>query len=296
MNIRFQDRMIKFPRRPLVMGILNLNTDSFSDANLSSNLKARAVKMVADGADILDIGAESARTDTVIISIEEEIKRFENFLIHWESLCRDTKPIDSEQIWPPILSLNTWRKAVLESLLKREVKIDLVNDMSALNDASHAEICAKAGASLLIMHNQGKIKQSQCHQNYESIWDSLKGFFDEKITIAEKMGLSSDQIVLDPGIDFAKQKQDNLSIYRELEKLTRYQKAILLPVSRKTVIDNVLDIKNPQDRDPATIACITIGVLKGANIFRVHNVRATWQLLKTLTAIEQSSEQIKSAN
>ena len=114
----------------------------------------------------------------------------------------------------------------------------------------------------------------------------LERFFEEKLALAEAAGLSREATILDPGIDFAKQRADNLRIYRELERLHRFERPILLPVSRKTVIGEVLGIPNAAERDAGTAACIVQGMLRGAQIFRVHNVRAAVQTIKTVQAIE----------
>ena len=112
-----------------------------------------------------------------------------------------------------------------------------------------------------------------------------EGFFDQKISQAMAAGVAREAIVLDPGIDFAKQKMDNLRIYRELESLKHFERPILLPVSRKTVIGDVLGIAEPADRDAGTIACVVAGALRGASIFRVHNVHAVVQALRVIYPI-----------
>jgi dihydropteroate synthase len=124
---------------------------------------------------------------------------------------------------------------------------------------------------------------------YDDVMRSLDEFFLEKIAAARRAGVEPDGIILDPGIDFAKQRDDNLRIYRELERLHRFGRPILLPVSRKTVIGDVLGIPAP-GRDAGTVACIVSGFLRGAQIFRVHNVRAAVQSLRMLEAIERKYE------
>jgi len=162
---------------------------------------------------------------------------------------------------------------------------DLLNDLSALPTDDNAVIAAKYGAGLLIMHSVGLPKQQQTHVRYHDVLCTLSSFFDQKIRQAITAGLAPEAIVLDPGIDFAKQKPDNLRIYRELEQLKRFERPILLPVSRKTVIGDVLGIPNPADRDAGTIACVVAGTLRGASIFRVHNVHAAVQALRVIFPI-----------
>lgn len=162
---------------------------------------------------------------------------------------------------------------------------DLINDISALPDATNARLCADHDASLLIMHSIGQPKVPHTHVQYPDLWQTLDRFFEEKIELALNAGLSPDQIVLDPGIDFAKQREDNLEIYRHAERLQKWQRPVLLPVSRKTVIGQVLDLPQATDRDAGTLACISAGMNRGAQIFRVHNVQAAAQAVKILHAI-----------
>lgn len=287
MILKARDHVVTFPRRPLVMAIVNINDDSFcGDGTLDvPSALVQAASALRQGADIIDIGAESARTNRGPISEEEEIDRLLPFLQGWPALLEQLtfEPRDPDQLWPPLLSINTWRARVIEKILP--IGGDLINDISALPDPTHASLCAQYGAALLIMHTVGRPKVPHTHVSYPDIMATLVDFFEDKISLALSAGLTADQIVLDPGIDFAKQKDDNLAIYRELEKLTRWERPILLPVSRKTVIGDVLGLKTPTERDAGTVACIASGISRGAHIFRVHNVRAAVQTVKTLWAI-----------
>lgn len=286
MNWRLPARTITFPRRPLVMGIVNINDDSFSgDGTLDFPKAAEiAIEQIRAGADIIDIGAESARTNRAAIPVEEEVRRFRSFLRHWPDILAAATPRDADQISPPILSANTWRPEVIEGILPFG-HIELVNDMSGLPDDRNARLCAAAGASLLIMHSVGEPKVPHLTQQWPDIAAELDRFFTEKLELAQAAGLHPDSIILDPGIDFAKQRDDNLTIYRELAGLRKSGRPVLVPVSRKTVIGEVLDLPEPTDRDAGTVACITASMLRGAEIFRVHNVPAAWQTVKTLAAL-----------
>ena len=124
------------------------------------------------------------------------------------------------------------------------------------------------------------------HVGYDDIMERLDAFFVEKLALAEAAGVPREAIVIDPGIDFAKQRDDNLRIYRDLGRFARFERPILLPISRKTVIGQVLGITNPADRDAGTIACLVQGMLGGAQIFRVHNVRAAAQAVRIIEAVE----------
>ncbi|WAC20945.1 dihydropteroate synthase [Luteolibacter sp. SL250] len=286
MNWRLPARTITFPRRPLVMGIVNINDDSFSgDGTLDFPQAAQiAISQIHAGADIIDVGAESARTNRAAIPPAEEIRRFQRFLRLWSDILAAAIPRDSGQISPPILSVNTWRPDVIEAILPLG-HIELVNDMSGLPDDRNARLCAAARASLLIMHSVGEPKVPHLTQQWPDIAGELNRFFTEKLGLAQAAGLHPDSIILDPGIDFAKQRDDNLTVYRELAGLRKFGRPVLVPVSRKTVIGEVLDLPEPTDRDAGTVACITASMLRGAEIFRVHNVPAAWQTVKTLAAI-----------
>lgn len=157
--------------------------------------------------------------------------------------------------------------------------------MSTLATNENAVIAARYGAGLLMMHSVGLPKQRHTHVRYSDIICTLQSFFDEKIKDAMAAGVARESIILDPGIDFAKAKQDNLRIFRELETLKRFDRPILLPVSRKTVIGDVLGISDPADRDAGTVACVVAGILRGASIFRVHNVHAVAQAVRVVYPI-----------
>jgi dihydropteroate synthase len=184
----------------------------------------------------------------------------------------------------PLLSINTWRPAVARAALTAGGHI--LNDLSALPTDENARICAETGAALLIMHSIGVPKVPHTHVGYDDIMARLDEFFAEKIALAERAGVPRDAILLDPGIDFAKQRADNLRIYRELDRLAHFQCPILLPVSRKTVIGEVLGQPVAAERDAGTVACIVQGMLHGAHIFRVHNVRAAAQTVRIIAAVE----------
>jgi len=278
-------RRIVFPRRPLIMGILNINDDSFSgDGRLDAGWALeRAAAMVAEGADMVDVGGESARTNREAVPEEEEWKRIAPFLEGFSSAVSDVSPRDGEQVWPPVLSVNTWRTSVAEEALR--AGCDLLNDMSSLPDDAHARLCADHGAALLIMHSKGQPKIPHTHVEYGDVMSELEAFFDSRLALAQSAGLSRDAILLDPGIDFAKQTADNLRIFRELRRLHHFGRPILLPVSRKGTIGRVLGIEDPAGRDAGTVACIVAGALRGASVFRVHNVGAAWHALRTLEVV-----------
>ncbi len=274
MILRARGHVFEFPRQPLVMGIVNLSADSFSGDGLADATAclAHAQQLLSDGADIIDVGAESARTNREPISVQEEVDRLCGFVEHW---------IESGIEQP--LSINTWRPEVAREVLA--LGGDILNDIGALPDDSNARICAQTGAALLVMHSIGLPKVPHTHVGYADVLEALELFFEEKLALVEAAGLPREAVILDPGIDFAKQTADNLRIYAHLERLNRFGRPVLLPVSRKTVIGNVLGITDPAQRDAGTVACVVQGMLRGAHIFRVHNVRATSAAVRTIGAV-----------
>jgi dihydropteroate synthase len=287
MRLRLPQREIVFPRRPLVMGIVNVNDDSFSgDGTLDIPAAiGLARRQACAGADVIDVGAESARTNRAAVPVAEEIRRFRGFLDVWHEVWEGAQPRDAAQVWPPVLSANTWRPEVVEAVLQSG-KMELVNDMSALPDDRNARFCAAHGAALLIMHSVGEPKIPHLHQQWPDVMGAMLEFFEEKLAMAAAAGLPGDAVILDPGIDFAKQRDDNLTVYRELERLQRFGRPVLVPVSRKTVIGEVLGITDPCERDAGTIASIAASMKRGGHVFRVHDADAAWQAVKVLHGLE----------
>jgi dihydropteroate synthase len=286
MRLRLPGRVIQFPRRPLVMGIVNVNDDSFSgDGTLDVGKGIEIARaQVCAGADLIDVGAESARTNRKAVAIEEEISRFLGFLDRWVEVWENESPRDAAQVWPPILSMNSWRPEVIGPLLETG-KIEMVNDMGGLPDDRNARLCAKIGAALLVMHSVGEPKIPHFHQQWSDVMASMERFFEEKLAICAAAGMDEEATILDPGIDFAKQREDNLIVFRELKRLERFCRPLLVPVSRKTVIGEVLDLPDPRERDAGSVACIATSMTRGAAMLRVHNVDAAWQSIKLLDTL-----------
>lgn len=251
------------PRKTRLMGIVNITNDSFSgDGLLSSgeNLLMKVEQLRRDGMDVVDLGGETARTNRGPISEDEEIAR----------LCPATEQIAARFPDLPIAA-NTWRPRVIGAALAAGAHI--VNDIGGLPDDANARLAARFGAALVIMHTQGAPKAPHTHVAYPDVMAHMLAFFEEKIALAGRAGLSREQLLLDPGIDFAKQRADNLRVLRELTALQRFGCPILLAPSRKTVIGDVLGLP-PAERDPGTAALCVLGIRGGANVLRVHNVRA----------------------
>ncbi len=283
MKLVARGKTIEFPRRPLLMGIVNLCADSFSGDGLPDPdaALAHARQLVGDGADLIDVGAESAGTQRGPINESDEADRLLAFVRRFQAEAGEWPRADDTQL-APLLSINTWRPAVARAVLAEGG--DLLNDIGGLSTDENARICAEAEAALLIMHTVGEPKVPHTHVTYPDVVAAVEQFFTEKLALAEAAGLSRDAIVLDPGIDFAKQCEDNLTLLRELKRFHGFERPLLLPISRKTVIGDVLDLP-PADRDTGTIACLVSGLIRGAQIYRVHNVRAARLALLTSTAV-----------
>lgn len=278
MKLNARGRVIGFPRRAMVMGIINVVADSFSGDGFGSVEAAmdRAEMMIGEGAEIIDVGGESARTNRPAMDAQEEVDRLGAFIELY-----DRRGLSA------LLSINTWRTEVVSEVLP--LGGHLLNDISGLPDAGNAVACRETGAALLIMHTVGRPKEPHLEVHYEDVLEEVDEFFQRKIALAVDAGLAEEQLVLDPGIDFAKQRDDNLRIFQSLERLGRFGRPVLLPVSRKTVIGEVLDLSSPAERDAGTVACVVSGIQRGANILRVHNVRAAAQAVRICEAVEEAA-------
>jgi dihydropteroate synthase len=277
-------RVIEIGRRPLVMGIVNVNDDSFSgDGTLDFEAAwALAAGQVADGADIIDVGAESARTNRDAVGVDEEVRRLLGFLSRWHDRMDRLRPRFADQLGPPLLSLNSWRPEVVARVLP--MGVDLLNDIGALPDDRNARLCAQFGSALLIMHSIGQPKVPHTHVGYADVLDAVEAFFAEKLALCEAVGLAREAIVLDPGLDFAKQCDDNLRLVAGLRRFQHFGRPLLLPVSRKTFIGQMLGLAVPAERDAGTVAALVAGQRRGAHIFRVHRVRAAAEAVRVVAA------------
>lgn len=289
MRLVLKDRAVDFPRRPLVMGIVNVNDDSFSgDGTLSvETALAQARRMTADGADLIDVGGESARTNRAAVAPEEETARVRPFVERFLAERAGWPRRDDEQAAPPLLSVNTWRPAVARPLL--EAGAELLNDMGALPTDENARLAAAHGAALLIMHSVGEPKVAHTGVQWRDVTSEQERFFAEKLARCERAGLPREATVLDPGLDFAKQREDNLRLLRDTRRLAALGRPLLLPVSRKTVVGEVLGLPDPRDRDPGTWACVVAGLRGGAAIFRVHAVREAVSCVRVAWAVEKAA-------
>ncbi|MDU2066662.1 MAG: dihydropteroate synthase [Sporomusaceae bacterium] len=252
----FGDMELKIePYKTLVMGILNLTPDSFSDGGKFNNIESaisHMQEMVRHGANLIDIGAESTRPGFSQVSAEDEIKRLLPVLEELIPLC------------PVPISIDTYKAKVAEAALQAGAHI--ANDIWGLQgDAAMASVVAAAKKPVIIMHNQ---KDSIYTGD---IMGALVEFFYESIDIGIKAGIDFSQFILDPGIGFGKTTDQNLEVMRRLEELKSLGCPILLGTSRKRFIGEVLDL-SVEDRVEGTAATVAAGIFKGVHIVRVHDV------------------------
>ena len=273
MNPQEFQSWLKHPSYTLIMGILNMTPDSFSDGGqFKSHNKAidHALKMVEEGANIIDIGGESTRPGAEAVQLEEELIRTIPIIeaIRLKSDC--------------LISIDTYKSKVATAALAAGA--DMVNDISGLTfDHNMASLVAKRNVPVIIMHIKGKPGDMQKNPNYDNLIKEIKAFFEVQIAIAKKAGIDSGNIILDPGIGFGKRLEDNFEIIRELGQISTMGYPVLLGPSRKSFIGFTLDLPI-EERIEGTLASITAGVINGARIVRVHDIRAT---RRTLTITEK---------
>lgn len=258
-------------QKPLVMGIINVTPDSFSDGGqflAHEDAQSHARKLAEEGADILDIGGESTRPGASIVSETDELDRVIPAIEAIAALKLDR-----------ILSIDTYKAKVAEKAL--EAGAHIVNDVWGLQrEPNIAKAAAEHQAPVIINHWE---KETSADAN---LIDQMKRFFDRSIEIAFAAGLTEDHIILDPGIGFGKDLEQNIEILSNLEQLCEWGYPLLIGTSRKRFIGSLTG-REPQDRVHGTVASNVIALTKGAAIFRVHDVAAHVDALAVANAIHQ---------
>lgn len=262
------------------MGILNLTPDSFSDGGrFFSRNKAidGALAMVADGADIIDIGGESTRPGADAVSIDEELRRVIPVI---EAIA--------ESISVPI-SIDTYKAAVAEKALFAGAQI--INDISGLRfDPSMAKVAAEFAAGVVIMHIKGTPKDMQQNPAYGDLFSEIEDYFTQSIETALAAGVAKDMIILDPGIGFGKTMGHNLQIIGHLERFKALGLPIMTGVSRKAFIGQILGGVPVEHRLMGTAAMVSASILNGADIVRVHDVREMSEVARAAFALRCAVE------
>ncbi len=265
-----------FPRPALVMGIVNVTPDSFSDGGkflAPGAAVEHALKLVAQGAEILDIGGESTRPGAAPVSEAEELRRVVPVI---EQLAAQTQVP---------LSIDTMKPVVARAALAAGASI--VNDVaaSARRDVAMWEVVSEFQAGYIVMHAQGTPQTMQDQPAYNDIIREVGEFFSERLeTLLNAAGIAAEQVAFDPGIGFGKTAEHNLQLLAGLGSFTKKRRPLLLGVSRKSFIGKLLgaDLEN---RLPASLACATLAVAAGANLIRTHDVAETVQAVRMAEAI-----------
>lgn len=250
----------------LVMGILNVTPNSFSDGGEAFSLDSvieKVNKLINDGADIIDVGACSTAPDNTVISEEEEITRLERFL-----------PAVMEHSSVPV-SVDTFRSNVARFALEKGALI--INDESGAFSESMAEVVKDYGAGWIFMHTGGADSKNAVDYNGD-VTGAVMSFFGDMREKAIGFGISDEQLCYDCGIGFGKTRDDDMSLLADCNRLSEYS-PLLIGVSRKRIIGHITGIENPKDRDFASAVAAAITVSDGAGIVRVHNVAVTRQAL-----------------
>lgn len=254
------------------MGIVNVTPDSFSDGGLHVQRDAalaHAHKLIAEGADILDIGGESTRPGAQPVSIQQELDRV-------------MPVIEGLKGVPVPVSIDTCKPEVMLAAIAAGAQ--MVNDINALQDPAAMNAVAAGRVSVCLMHKQGDPQTMQQQPQYQDVVTEVSAFLCERVAAAKAAGVGHDRIVIDPGFGFGKTLAHNLSLLQELKQLTELGVPILAGLSRKSML-GALTGRDTGQRLPASIAAGLIAVQRGANILRVHDVGATVDALKVLNAV-----------
>ncbi len=253
--------------RPIVLGILNVTPDSFSDGGAfasPASALAHAERMLEDGADVLDIGGESTRPrGAVPVDAEEEIRRVVPVIRSVRSRFPDA-----------LISVDTVKSDVAAAALGEGARI--VNDVSAFRiDPRMGEICAREGAGVILMHSRGGVRDmaTYLHATYDDVVGDVVDEISERRTAAERQGIARDCIVVDPGVGFSKRGEHSISVLRSLPRLAALGSPVLVGVSRKRFIGEITGVSEAAERDAGTTGANVAAMLLGARLFRVHDVR-----------------------
>jgi dihydropteroate synthase len=269
---------LDFSDKTCIMGILNVTPDSFSDGGLFFDESAavkRAFRIAEEGADIIDIGGESTRPGADPLPLEEELRR--------------TIPVIralAKEISIPI-SVDTYKSAVAKRAL--DAGASMVNDISGLRfDPEMPAVVSEYEVPVVIMHMKGIPKNMQQNPSYEALIPEILDYLREGIAIAESAGVLRDRIVIDPGIGFGKTFEQNLEIIHNLNIFTLLEKPVLIGSSRKAFIGKILGDAPADDRIEGTAAAVSIAIMNGANIVRVHDVKEMSKAAKVADAVKRT--------
>ncbi|MCP4704487.1 MAG: dihydropteroate synthase [candidate division Zixibacteria bacterium] len=278
-KIELANRRVLKLNRPLVMGILNVTPDSFSDGGKHASPKEAlsfAHKMVKDGVDIIDIGGESSRPGSDPVTVDEELKRVIPII----------KKIREHSNIP--ISIDTTKSEVASQTISAGA--DIINDISALRfDSKMAEVIAENKTPVVLMHMLGIPKTMQVEPTYTDCVNEIMQFFSERIHFCLNNGIPREKIILDPGIGFGKRLNDNLTIINKIGQFKTFGCPVLLGASRKSFIGLVTGEKNhPDKRIGGSLASAITGIQNGVDIIRVHDISETVEAMKLIMALKET--------
>ena len=266
-------REIDCAEKTLVMGILNATPDSFSDGGVFQSLEKaaeRALQMVEEGADIIDIGGESTRPGAEPVQPLEEIERTVPIIgkLREQSDC--------------LISIDTQKAEVARAALAAGA--DIINDVSALGDPVMAAVAAETGAGLVLMHMLGSPETMQNDPRYDDVVSNVRNFLEERMAAAVAQGVSPLQVALDPGIGFGKTDEHNLALLNGIGELAAAGRPVLIGVSRKSLFGRLLG-REVDDRLAGSLAAAVYSVMRGARILRVHDVKESCDAIRLVDTL-----------
>jgi dihydropteroate synthase len=276
-SIRCRKRTFTLGKQTLLMGVINVTPDSFSDGGIffeKEKAMARGLKMVEEGADFIDIGGESTRPGSKPLGLDEELRRVIPVI---EYLAKE---VDAP------ISIDTYKSAVAKKAI--EAGAQIINDISGLHfDPSLSQVAAREDVPLVLMHIRGNPETMQKNIHYESLFSEIIQYLKGSIQMAESAEVDPEQIIIDPGIGFGKTVEDNLLILKNLQEFKILGKPLLLGTSRKTFIGKILNA-DVTERLEGTLSSIVVGVLNGAHIIRCHDVLEAKRAVAIADAVRQA--------
>jgi dihydropteroate synthase len=258
------------------MGVLNVTPDSFSDGGKFVRLDAaveRGVQMAAEGAAIIDVGGESTRPGAEAVSLDEELRRVIPVIARLRARV------------PAVLSVDTSKPEVMHAAAAAGAA--MINDVRALREPGAMEAAASSGCAVCLTHMLGEPRTMQDAPSYQDVVAEVRGFLAARVAACSSSGLAAERIVLDPGFGFGKTRAHNLELLRHLDRLSVQGLPILAGLSRKSLV-GALTGRPPDERVHGSVALAVIAALNGARILRVHDVAATVDALKVLSAVQDS--------
>jgi dihydropteroate synthase len=268
---------LTFGPEPVLMGVLNVTPDSFSDGGEFFGVEpavAQAEKMFDEGAQVIDVGGESTRPGSNPVSPEEELRRVLPVIQGMLSARPNS-----------IVSIDTYRSSIAEAALDAGARA--VNDVTALGDPRMAGLMAERGCPIILMHMLGEPKSMQQHPRYKDVVREVRDFLAERAQQAIRAGVEVENIILDPGIGFGKTLEHNLKLLKRLDSLVELGFPVLVGVSRKSFLGKITGSEDPKSRLFGTVAANVLAYERGASVFRVHDVRANKEALAVAAAIRR---------